>query len=183
MRFDKLKKKSKIIPNSKEKEIDFDEEYYKEETEEQETETESVLNKGYKNFIKRKSRLSPHIEELAVITQIRSNIHKYAVRVERFTQDIEDLWQMYSLIGTYWSCVRPLCGQTPRKEIKKYQNECLLLIEENMKAIKIDRNAHKRLIFLRDLVFDLAQTKGLGFITTTGFQTVIATAEKAITET
>lgn len=143
-----------------EEDHDFDMSRY--EREESKIDTlESIKKPNKPRITNLRSKYSPSLMELEALSNIKVKISQFAIKVGAFSQDIEDLTNLYGCISEYWARMHDIFGSVIIDEVNQIQKRCRKALRKAMRNPNIDFSVHRLLLYYRDKVYMLAQRTNL----------------------
>lgn len=90
--------------------------------------------------------------------EIEMQVTKWSIKVGARTQDINDLWQFFSIVAEYWDNIRNTYGSLDNNKMIKIKNKCVELMEKYSTGI-IPKEVHNNLLYFKSTVY---RTAGFG---------------------
>jgi len=139
-----------------------------------------IENKPNTNNLR--SKYSPWSSELEALSLIKMKISKYAIRVAQNTNDINDLWALYGCMDEFWARIADIYGKVIYKQINILFKSCQNDLQAYKSDSPIDYKTHKKLLFLRKMLYMVTQRSHLGIVTEKSVGGSLAKVKKAIVE-
>lgn len=129
-----------------------------------------------------KSKYSPGEFELENLSQIKLQISKFSIRVASNTDSLRDLWDLYGCLNEYWARIQDIFGSLIINDVKKIQNMCYKSLIASEKTADIERKLYRRLLYLRDTIYMIAQRHNLSIEVEKSSKGFFEKAKKGIIE-
>jgi len=155
----KLKKKQDDSTESP-KDWDFDMAIYEEEAKREE-EITSIQDHKRPEITNLKSKWSPHQFDLESLSQLRIKISFFAIKVTRFSQELNDLWDFYACLSEYWARIKNIFGAILIGEVATIEQECINKLDSCQTGTTINREVHLTLLKFRNAIYKIAQFHNL----------------------
>ena len=150
-----------ILRKKEEKNWEFDFSIYEKE-EKQERRLINVKTIKRSPITSRVSKFSSSILELDSLQNLKTQISMKAIKVAAYTQNIQDLWDMYGCLNEFWARIHDIFGYLAINEVKGWQR----VIEKNLlvaeKRDRIPFTVHRSMLRFRDVIYVYAQRINLG---------------------
>ena len=105
-----------------------------------------------------KARFSSGQQFQEKFAEMEMQVTKWSIKVGARTQDINDLWQFFSIVSEYWDNIRNTYGSLDNDNMIKIKRNCVDLMEEHSTGA-IPSKVHNNLIYFNSTVY---RTAGLG---------------------
>lgn len=161
-KIDALKKNMTKTPVSFKEDWDFDFSIYEEEEKRSVEHVKSIFKQNKPRVTNLKSKYSPSLLQLESLENIRTKISQYGILVASYSQDIQDLWNLYGALNEYWARIHDIYGSLIIRDVDKINSEARAMLFKAQKQDVISYSVHKKLLFLRDSIYMLAQRSNLG---------------------
>jgi len=140
---------------------DFDFSMYEEEDEETPAITSlKILKRG--NFTDLRSRFSNGENIMLKLAELEKEVDKYCIKVAARSQLMEDLWNFYAVVDTYWRNIRDIYGKILIIEMESLKAKCRDYMEK-YQGKQIPSKVHELLLHFHGMVYRLAQNRNLRF--------------------
>jgi len=109
-----------------------------------------------------KSKFSNGQKVLDKLAELEMEVSKHAIKVGTRTQDINDLWRLFSVVEEYWDNIRHTYGTLINDDIINIKKRCIELMEESSDGV-IHHKVHNNLLYFKSTVYKLAQLGNFRF--------------------
>lgn len=169
-------------PEKKQEDWDFDFSAY-EQQEEKLEKVQDLFKDNKPRITNLRSRYSPSQKVLEEnLTTLRIKISTYAIKVAQYSNDINDLWNLYSCLDEYWAIIHDIYGSVIINQVYKLKTLIKKKLEVEGSKDQIDKKLHEYLLFFRNKIYMLAQRSNLNLEVDVISRAIYDKAKKGIEE-